>query len=332
MAQREVSSCWAGTQTDQLQKRQRLELLLGVTLPFKRRNASQNLFVLAIDQTRKRWVWFTKSREMNDKAGTELGTLVYLPWEIRQQIFKAVLNGARHDTPRIYYTWGDQWNGGPESEALRYADQALPSTGRAHDIFYLASYVYLRHSLDYIGLAEHQSYGNSKTIPKTIPLRLSSPALGLEFDDFFLSNSIFKFGSPARLQMFLPQLSDFHQTKLRRIIIGIWVPCGCRSRRLLINWRDGWKTVCLLLPASLQRVSFLLDYSRGETHTGSCRRKGDKRLPNEFKAAANLVEVLSKMIVRTAPAAVVEMHESAKQGLLPRHRELFDAAVNDVER
>ncbi len=215
-----------------------------------------------------------------------------------------------------------------ESEAFRYADQALPSTWRAHHIFDLASYSDIRHPLDYIGPAEHQSHGESKQIS----LRLSSPTLGLEFDDFFLSNSIFKFGSPARLQTFLHQLSDFHQTKVRRIIIGIWVPCGCRSRRLLIGWRDGLKTACLQLPASLQRVSFELDYSRHDNHAESCRRKGDGRLSNEIRAAANLVEVLSKMIVRSAPAAVVEMHESAREGLLPGHRELFHAAVTDVER
>ncbi len=87
--------------------------------------------------------------------------------------------------------------------------------------------------------------------------------------------------------------------------------------------------MCLQLPASLQRVSFELDFSEPlKTHAKSCRPQGDGRLLR----TANLVEVLSKMIVRTAPTAVVEMHESAKKGLLPRHRELFDAAVNDIER
>ena len=77
MAQPDVSLCRAGTETEQLQKRQRSELVLAVTLPFKRQDVSQNLFELAIDQTRKRWAWFTKSREL--ELGTELGTLVYLP-------------------------------------------------------------------------------------------------------------------------------------------------------------------------------------------------------------------------------------------------------------
>ncbi len=139
MAQPDVSLCRAGTETDQVQKRQRLELVLAVTLPFKRQDVSQNLFGLAIDQTRKRWAWFTKSREL--ESGTELGTLVYLPWEIRQQIFKEVLPGLCDDTQRYHHGCLGRytWNGGRESEALHYAEQALPSTERAHDIFDLAS-------------------------------------------------------------------------------------------------------------------------------------------------------------------------------------------------
>lgn len=52
----------------------------------------------------------------------------------------------------------------------------------------------------------------------------------------------------------------------------------------------------------------------------------------DIKAAATLVEVLSKGIMRSAPGALVEMNENDRKSLLPKHFELFDAAVNDVER
>lgn len=52
----------------------------------------------------------------------------------------------------------------------------------------------------------------------------------------------------------------------------------------------------------------------------------------DIKAAATLVEVLSKGIMRSAPGALVEMSENDRKRLLPKHIELFDAAVNDVER
>ena len=61
-----------------------------------------------------------------------------------------------------------------------------------------------------------------------------------------------------------------------------------------------------------------------------CGRHG--RLLKELKTAANLVEALSKRIARSAPGAVLDVHENAKRELLPMSSLLFDAAVNDVER
>ena len=72
-------------QMERFGNRQRLELALAVTLPFEQGDVSRKLFQLAIDQTRKRWAWFANLRELDTKLGTELGTSVYLPWEIRQQ-------------------------------------------------------------------------------------------------------------------------------------------------------------------------------------------------------------------------------------------------------
>lgn len=271
MAQPDVSSCCVSEDTGHPLTPEEL----AVTLPFKKQYVSSDLFQFTIDRTRERWAWFTKYRELDAERGTYLGTLGYLPWEIRRQILKALLDllyWVQHD--RCTYLW-PYW-------------------------------------LD--------------------PLRLSSPTLRLEFDDFFLSNEIFKFECPSHLGKFLGQLSNFHQTRLRRIIISIWVPCGCHCARLLIDWSDGWKTMCLRLPASLQQVSFDLDYSRPDHHANSCRRHADERPSRKIKAAANLVEILGKRIVRSAPGAMVKMHERAKQSLLPKHLELFNAAVNDIER
>ena len=228
----------------------------------------------------------------------------YLPWEIRQGIFKAVHDG---------YFYGD-CDLAPRTLCYEIQD---PLTGPAPDIFDLDSY--------------HTRRSRCCTSRGPIYLRLSSATLGSEYDVLFLSNTIFKFECRTGLENFLDQLSDFHQTMLRRIIISIWVPCGCRFR-LWQDWRDGWKTACSQVPASLRQVSFELDYSRHWSHARSCHELGDTRRLNQFKTAATLVEVLSKTIVRNAPDAVIELHERAKKRLLPEELELFDAAVNDIER
>ena len=203
MTQAAVPSCRASEKTDQLPKRQRLESVLAVTLPFKQENVSPTLFELAINQTQKRWAWFTESRELDNNSGTELGTLGYLPWEIRQEMFKAVHDG---------YFYGD-CDLAPRTLCYEIQD---PLTGPAPDIFDLDSYHPLRSGC-YTSGGCYTSWGS-------VCLRLSSATLGFEYDVLFLSNTIFKFECRTGLEKFLDQLSDFHQTMLRRIIISIWVP------------------------------------------------------------------------------------------------------------
>ena len=181
------------------------------------------------------------------------------------------------------------------------------------------------------------TYNGQKNWPYWLTLlrdRLSSPTLRLEFDDFFFSNSIFKFKCSSELGKFLGQLSNFHETKLRRIIISIRVPCGWPRPHLRRYWRNGWETMYLQLPASLQQVSFDLDciLCRLDAEAEKCRHHWEQVNLSEIKAAGSLVEVLSKWTGRSVPGAVVEMHKTAKKRLLPEHLELFIAAVNDVER
>ncbi|KAL8826291.1 MAG: hypothetical protein Q9191_003886 [Dirinaria sp. TL-2023a] len=40
-----------------------------------------------LKQTKKRWAWFSKARKRDDELNSRLGTLKYLPYEIRQQIY-----------------------------------------------------------------------------------------------------------------------------------------------------------------------------------------------------------------------------------------------------
>ncbi|CAF9942239.1 hypothetical protein IMSHALPRED_003430 [Imshaugia aleurites] len=287
MAQSDVSPCLSDGETkDRLQKRQRV---FAATLPFKGHYVPQNLVELAIDQTRKRWAWFAESRKLDTERGTELGTLGYLPWEICQQMFKALLS------------------------RLRRSGYGLGIVTRAPEI------------LD-------SGFCITKEGLEPLSFRLSSPTLRLEFDICFFFNTIIKFERSADLRQFFCQSPDCYDTKVRCIIIRIWVPCGCTRTRRFVEWRDGWTTACSQIPASLQSVSFGLDLSRPDDHSRNCWTHGSTRRLVEIKRAASLIEVLSKMIVRAAPGAAIEMHDNTKKELLPEYLELLVAAINDVER
>ena len=286
MAQPDVSPCLSDGETDRLQKRQRV---FAATLPFEQHYLHKILFELAIDRTRKRWAWFGESRKLDTERGTELGTLSYLPWELRQQIFKAFLSHLRRRFSR------------------------LEIVTRAPEI------------LDF-------GFCITKPVPYPVRFRLASPTLRLEFDICFFFNTIIKLERSADLRQFFCQSPNCYDTKVRRIIIRIWVPCGCTRTRRFVEWRDGWTTACSQIPASLQSVSFELDLSRPDDHSRNCWTHGSTRRLVEIKSAASLIEVLSKMIVRAAPGAAIEMHYNTKKELLPEYLELLVAAVNDVER
>lgn len=324
MAQPDVPPCRIIGETDQV---------LAPTLPFKQQDVPREQFEHAIHQTRKRWAWFAESRELDAKRGTELGTLGYLPWEIRRQILEAVRRGLVHRLPKQYQTfpWAYRQGCAPALETLCYRPRELRSGLQVHDVFDpfdLASY-----TLEYVDITELTRTGCPMDgVPMPIPLRLSSRTLRDDFDDLFLPNTVFKFESCAELQEFLGRLSDLQRTKLRRIVITILVHYNCcydLSDHLPIDWR---KTRSLQLPASLQQVSFDLDYKRVGPHFIGCSLENNRRLLKEIKAVAGIVEVLSKIIVRSAPGAVVQMHKNAKKELPPEHAELFDAALNDIER
>ena len=70
-------------------------LLLAKALPFDAYELPHELQV-SLERTKQRWGWFSKAKDHDKERGTQLGTLGYLPWEIRQKIFGNVFDGCRY--------------------------------------------------------------------------------------------------------------------------------------------------------------------------------------------------------------------------------------------
>ena len=69
-------------------------VVLAKTLPFDTYEVPDELQVM-LERTKQRWAWFSKAEDHDKERGTQLGTLGYLPWEIRQKIFGNVFDGCR---------------------------------------------------------------------------------------------------------------------------------------------------------------------------------------------------------------------------------------------
>lgn len=148
-----------------------------------------------VKHSQKQSAWSSKARTLDAKLGTRLGTLVYLPFEIRQQIFKHVFDN--------YYPGEDG----------RYAQ--VPETfdylGRTKEN--LCDQLLEDHPTG--GIFELDSYRLISEIAFVVSLRLASPTLKDEFEHFFLHNNVFKFLCPRRLSEFLSQLSSLHRAQRR---------------------------------------------------------------------------------------------------------------------
>ena len=90
-----------------------------ITLPFKARKVSQKLRAAIIKRTKDRWAWFSRAEDLDEERGTQLGTLGYLPWEIRQKIF-----GELFDRGYRQISWYPSENRRPRIFSTREMPQA----------------------------------------------------------------------------------------------------------------------------------------------------------------------------------------------------------------
>lgn len=157
-----------------------------------------------VKHSQKQSAWSSKARTLDARLGTRLGTLVYLPCEIRQQIFKHVFDN--------YYPGEDG----------RYA--------RVPEIFeYLGRtkqdpYDQILEDHPTGGIFELDSYRIISGTGFVVNLRLASPTLKDEFEHFFLCSNVFKFLCPRRLGDFLRQLSSLHRAQRKHPFWLVFFP------------------------------------------------------------------------------------------------------------
>lgn len=188
------------------------------TLPFDPVYVRRNRTEEVLRRTVRRWVWFDEAR----KIEPTLGTLSYLPPEIRRSIWETAL----------------QCKGTLSAEGLWEYENVNCSP------FNLSAY--------YFGFGRRWSRQDRPT-----ELRLASSSVRAEFDDIFLSKLTFRFNRPENLNAFIKHLTRYQLSRLQSFEIGlsvcvIWslgvwlesmarLPCGLQ----LIHFRvypayNGW--------------------------------------------------------------------------------------------
>lgn len=153
-----------------------------LTLPFDKDGCSRWRTEIALQRTKKRWMWYSDARE----SQPALGTLSYLPVEIRAIIFEHAL-----------------W-----CRPTLSADGLWEYDFRHGSPFNLTSY--------YFG------FGRRKAIDQGVGhLRQVSSRIKMEYEDVFLTKTNFRFNEPHGLAEFLSRLTDAQKDRLACMTIGV---------------------------------------------------------------------------------------------------------------
>lgn len=155
-----------------------------LTLPFDANRRQQYRTEPVLQKTRQRWQWFSEARDRHP----QLGTLGYLPYEIRSLVFEWAL--ACPPTASADGLWEYNHHRGP--------------------VLNLNSY--------YFG------FGRSRAIDDSFNhLRSISSVVRAEYEEVFLSKRTFRFNAASNLEAFLTQLSDIQRARIMHVALGISV-------------------------------------------------------------------------------------------------------------
>lgn len=192
------------------------EKTLRATLPFDISKSGISRYYAAriLEQTRKRWSWFVRAQELDLDRGMLLGTLGYLPLEIRLQIYKELYDlDFSHSRLLFGLTYRRKLYAYPD----RYPTLDSP-------------------------LLHHYIVCVNKN---TVEICRASPTLKSEHEQEILRRLNFGFQCPHALEEFLNQLTQLDQSFLRRVTLVInGSVCWNCSDGYCIHARHNWRFSC----------------------------------------------------------------------------------------
>lgn len=298
---------------------------LAITLPSNIRSLSyfSPLKRRTLRQTEERWCWFDQARKDDQEMGTRLGTLRFLPYEVREQIFKIVLDDYFDEFSQRRKRYDFTWLGRRRSKygALSKLKLRLNIEGvhcccahdkkpEVRDIFDLASYD-----------SNPQGLGRAP-----LNLLFASPSIRPEFARIFLSSCTFEFNCSVTLERFLDWLSPTQQKQLSRLRLltlqyGDWYP----------KPHDRWMTVCQRLPSRLKSVIFIMPIELKHI-PGIWRSVMSWDILDEAEEmghAAEILEELCMKVSRAAPRAVISLTRRGK--VFKDERDFLDGVLRKIE-
>lgn len=287
---------------------------------------------LIIRQTEKRWCWFSDTHDLNVRNGTNMGTLAYLPREIGNSIYALIFDvhfGWKHPRKGDHVCTASLGCKGPISVRSEHYHMGEPE-----DVFRSSGYDPL----------------DTNSTGGYIYIRLTSSTLRIEFDKWFLSNTIFLFNGPETLRQFLSLLTTHQQLLLRRIVLQI------RTARYCPHDVNPWLRWMGILQANLTGIQNITTvtidtgivaidpslrskhclapdgqrwYKEGDIWHGARKSLRFAGSGGSFKDTMKVLDVLSKQLKRCAPRVSLEL--SKESGFSQEEIFLLQGVLHEVE-
>ncbi|CAF9904420.1 hypothetical protein IMSHALPRED_000046 [Imshaugia aleurites] len=240
---------------------------VALTLPFNKGDVSQELRAEILERTKEHWGWFAKAEEQDQELGTQLGTLGFLPWEIRQKIIVQVFD-------RNFL------------EMIDFEDECGRRMLETHEI---PAKPWCR------GRDDNSHRWDYPDVWSLVHLQRASVSMSIEVQYIYFTLTKFMFDSPNALVSFLGRLTTYQQSLLR------WISLLLLGYDQTYEGNETWMDVCEQLPAGLTSIEF---YSRDLTFwEWADLDNGSSKVARD---TLRLIELLSNRIKRCwAPKAKI---------------------------
>ena len=267
-----------------------------------------------LKEAAKQWLWYYHAAQLDARNHTRLGTLAYLPIEIRSQIWDHLL---RYQIARHRYTHYTD-------PRLRNRRQLFISDCRWSDDS--QAWDSLRRNIIEIRLDNYFSQSWLSTI------RAVSPTIRNECDSILFSSRILRFECPSVMTNFISQLSTHQLTHLFHIRVNVFADCNCDLPHGGEH-PNGWLASFASLPSNLRTA--IIETGNQQEFVAVARestgpvfgaiRQNQAAQPMSLRKRLVLLDMLINRARRCVPGLVVSMGAWHWEYLYPGKQGLFES-------
>ena len=252
--------------------------------------------------------WYSNASHLDLQRQTRLGTLGYLPSEIRRLIWEILL------PKKVHWRFDVPFD---DEDACPYQ-----------------FFVFINYDEKILEVASHGAYRVAPVI-SPVKFRDASCTIRDEFDAMLFSTRILHFESPTIMDKFIEQLSPFQRSHFFHLSVNIFTGCTCSGQEHCMRDSfpesiDQWLELFNDLPPQLKTIRVdlgndqLCPFHRYDAETNAMRAM-------TMMECLELLEVLLRQGKECVPNATISMSTWRLEYVFPGKSEEFRSIFSQLE-